>query len=251
MTATSLTLGAALVLGLAASGHCLIMCGGISSALGIATAKGADGRPRPLLLVGYQAGRTFSYALAGLALGGALGGLVDLLATDSVRTGLRAISAAALVLAALVAFGVLRDPGAQLGGPLWRKLAPLGRGLLPIATLPRAIGFGMVWGFMPCGFVYTVLVIATLQLDAWRSAATMLAFGVGTAPAMLAAAFGVQRFAGFTGHPAARRVAGSVLVASAALTLAGPWLAGDGAWMHAWLPHFCSVSDHRSVAPHP
>ncbi|HEU4611869.1 MAG TPA: sulfite exporter TauE/SafE family protein, partial [Kofleriaceae bacterium] len=166
MTASSLTLGAALVLGLAASGHCFVMCGGISAALGVATAKGADGRPRPLLLVGYQAGRTLSYALAGLVLGGALGGLVDLVATDSVRVALRALSAAALALAALVAFGGIRDPGAVVGRYVWPRLAPLGRRLLPVATLPRAVGFGMVWGFMPCGFVYTVLVIATLQLDA-------------------------------------------------------------------------------------
>ncbi|HEX7328254.1 MAG TPA: sulfite exporter TauE/SafE family protein [Casimicrobiaceae bacterium] len=241
MTASSLTLGAALVLGLAASGHCFVMCGGISAALGVATAKGADGRPRPLLLVGYQAGRTLSYALAGLVLGGALGGLVDLVATDSVRVALRALSAAALALAALVAFGGIRDPGAVVGRYVWPRLAPLGRRLLPVATLPRAVGFGMVWGFMPCGFVYTVLVIATLQLDAWRSAATMLAFGAGTMPAMLATAFGAQRYAGFTARPAARRVAGTVLVASAALTLAGPWLAGDSAWMHAWLPFLCTV----------
>ncbi|MBS0325924.1 MAG: sulfite exporter TauE/SafE family protein [Proteobacteria bacterium] len=244
MSATSLTLGAALVLGLAASGHCLVMCGGISAALGVATSKGTNGRPRPLLLVGYQAGRTLSYALAGIILGGALGGVVDLVATDSVRSGLRVVSALALVLAALVAFGGLRDPAGRIGSVLWRRIAPLGRRLLPVATLPRAVGFGMVWGFMPCGFVYTVLVIATLQLDAWRSAATMLAFGLGTAPAMLATAFGAQRYAGFTGHPAARRVAGSVLVASAALTLAGPWLAADSAWMHAWLPFLCTTPVH-------
>ena len=61
-----LTLGAALLLGLAASGHCLVMCGGISAALGIATAKAANGRPRAGLLLGYQAGRIASYGLAGL-----------------------------------------------------------------------------------------------------------------------------------------------------------------------------------------
>src|SRR5437763_927324 len=51
-----LTLGAALILGVAASGHCLVMCGGISSALGIATAKSADGRPRVSLIVADHAG---------------------------------------------------------------------------------------------------------------------------------------------------------------------------------------------------
>ncbi len=72
----ALTLGAALLLGLAASGHCLVMCGGISAALGMATAKDAHGRTRPALLLTYQLGRIASYALAGLLLAGVFGGLV-------------------------------------------------------------------------------------------------------------------------------------------------------------------------------
>lgn len=234
----SLTLGAALLLGLAASGHCLIMCGGISAALGIATAKRADGRPRPLLLVGYQFGRITSYALAGLLLGGALGGLIDLLDIQAVRRSLRALSALALLLGALVAFGRVRDPGFGIGRRLWPRLAPLGRKLLPVTNLPRALAFGMIWGWMPCGFVYTVLLIATLQLDAISSALTMAAFGLGTLPGMFLAAFGAQRFAGFGSHPAARRIAGFALLAGAALTVAGPWLPMSG-WMHAWLPFAC------------
>jgi sulfite exporter TauE/SafE len=69
MMANAPTLFAALLLGLAASGHCLVMCGGISAALGIATSKRADGRARAELLVAYQFGRIASYALAGLLLG--------------------------------------------------------------------------------------------------------------------------------------------------------------------------------------
>ncbi len=73
------------------------------------------------------------------------------------------------------------------------RLAPLGRRLLPVTSVARALGFGMVWGWMPCGFAYTVIVIAALEHDALRSAATMLAFGIGTAPAMFALAFGARR----------------------------------------------------------
>ncbi|HOX70575.1 MAG TPA: sulfite exporter TauE/SafE family protein [Dokdonella sp.] len=239
-----LTLGAALLLGLAASGHCLVMCGGISAALGIATAKAANGRPRAGLLLGYQAGRIASYGLAGLLFGGVLGGLIGLLDIEAVRRSLRALSALALLLGALVAFGRVRDPGFGIGRRLWPRLAPLGRKLLPVTNLPRAFAFGMVWGWMPCGFVYTVLLIASLQLDASRAAATMTAFGLGTAPAMLATAFGAQRMVGFAARPGARRVAGTVLLASAALTLAGPWLAGSLPWLHAWLPFDCSSHVH-------
>jgi sulfite exporter TauE/SafE len=234
-----LTLGAALLLGLAASGHCLVMCGGISAALGIATARRAGGRPRLALLAGYQSGRIASYTLAGLAIGGARGGLVGLPDLDAVRRALRALGAAALLLGALVAFGRVRDPGFGIGRRLWAKLAPLGRRLLPVDSLPRAFAFGLLWGWMPCGFVYTVLLIAATRLDALDAAATMAAFGLGTAPALFAGALGAQRLAGYAARPGARRLAGVVLLVSAALTLLGPWLPGSGHWMHAWLPFDC------------
>lgn len=238
----SLTLAAALLLGLAASGHCLVMCGGISAALGIATARRADGRPRALLLIGYQLGRATSYTLAGLLLGGALGALIGVLDIEAVRRALRALSAVALLFGALVAFGRLRDPGFGIGHRLWQRIAPLGRRLLPVTSLPSAFAFGMVWGWMPCGFVYTVLLIAALQGDALRGAMTMAVFGIGTLPSMFLAAFGAQRFAGFSARPAARRIAGFALLASAALTLAGPWLPPIP-WLHACLPFACRTPE--------
>jgi sulfite exporter TauE/SafE len=237
-----LTLTAAFLLGLAASGHCLVMCGGITAALGMATARDARGRLRPGLLLGYQLGRITSYALAGLLLAGILGGLVSLLDIESVRRTLRAVSALALLLGALVAFGRLRDPGMNMGRGLWPRLAPLGRRLLPVQTLPRSFAFGMVWGWMPCGFVYSVLLIATLQLDAAQGAFTMAAFGLGTAPALFIAACGAERLRGFASRPAARQLAGSVLLVSAMLTFAGPWLETAVPALHGWLPFDCVSS---------
>jgi len=236
-----LTLGAALLLGLAASGHCLVMCGGISAALGMGAAKDSRGRTRLPIILAYQLGRVFSYALAGLLLAGILGGLVSLLDIESVRRTLRALSALALLLGALVAFGGVRDPGTGIGRRLWPKLAPLGRRLLPIRTLPRGFAFGMVWGWMPCGFVYSVLLIATLQLDAVHGALVMTAFGIGTVPALFIAACGAQRLSAFATAPVARHVGGSVLLISAVLTLAGPWIEHSLPGLHAWLPFDCQV----------
>jgi sulfite exporter TauE/SafE len=234
-----LTLGAALLLGFAASGHCLVMCGGISTALGLATAKATSGRPRTLLVVTYQIGRIISYAVAGGLVGGALGFVVGWLDVDAVLQGLRALSAIALVVAALVMFGALRDPGANFGRPLWQLIAPIGRRLLPVTSIPRALGFGVIWGWMPCGFVYTVMVIAALEHDAVRSAATMLAFGLGTAPAMFAVACGAQRASRFAASGTARRVAGTVLVGSAALTLLAPQIVAAAPWLHPWMQYLC------------
>jgi sulfite exporter TauE/SafE len=111
---------------------------------------------------------------------------------------------------------------------------------LPVNTLPRGFAFGMVWGWMPCGFVYSVLLIASLQLDAVNGALIMLAFGLGTAPALFIAALGAERLRSFSSRPVARHVAGSVLLLSAMLTFVGPWIEHVLPGLHAWLPFDCS-----------
>jgi sulfite exporter TauE/SafE len=240
MSSGALTIGAAALLGLAASGHCLAMCGGISAALGIVTARGADGHPRRGLLAAYQLGRVVSYTLAGLLFATVAGGAIAWLDDASVRTTLRVLAAIVLLGGALVAFGLLRDTGHAIGRIVWPRLAPLGRKLIPVTTAPRAIAFGMLWGWMPCGFVYTVLLIATLSLDPLRGAATMAAFGLGTVPALLLGALGARKLAGVVARGAVRRTAGVVLLASAALTLAAPWI-GEASWLHGLLPFDCAT----------
>jgi hypothetical protein len=234
MTGT-LTIGAAFLLGLAASGHCLAMCGGMTTALGLATACDANGRSRLTLLLGCQIGRIASYALAGLLFAGSLGGAIALLDIESVRRVLRALAALALLFAALVAFGYLGNSGSRFGYVVWRRLAPLGRRLLPINSLPRAVAFGTLWGWMPCGFVYSVLLIATLQHSAVQGAMTMAAFGLGTLPALFLTALASRRAVALIATRSARRVAGSVLVLSAIATLLGPWFAHAIPGMHDWL----------------
>lgn len=223
-----LTIGAAFLLGLAGSGHCLAMCGGVTAALGLATARDANGCTRPALLLGCQIGRITSYSLAGLLLAGTLGGVVALLDVESVRRALRALAALALLFAALVAFGYLSNSASRAGHVLWRQLAPLGRRFLPIDSLPRACAFGMLWGWMPCGFVYSVLLVATLQHSAVQGAITMAAFGLGTVPGLFLTALASRRFVALVATRAARRVAGSVLVISAITTLLGPWFSHAG-----------------------
>ena len=237
----SLTITAALLLGLLASGHCMLMCGGISMALGVATAKDERGRPRRILLLGYQLGRISSYTLAGLLIGTIGGSLIAILDIERVRLALRFASAAALLLAALVMLGVLRDPGSALGKRLWSKIAPLGRRLIPVSNLPRAFAFGALWGWMPCGLVYTVLLIAALNAQPWSSAAIMAAFGLGTLPAMLMTSWGAPRLLGIFSNTKVRRSAGIVLLISAVLTMAAPLLISHAPWLHGWLPFDCSV----------
>jgi sulfite exporter TauE/SafE len=238
------TIAAALLLGLAASVHCIVMCGGITLALGATTARGKNGRPQARLLLGYQLGRVASYGLAGLLFGTLAGGVIAWLDVGAVRTALRVVAAMAMVLVALAAFGVV-DVSGRLAGKLWQRIAPLGRRLLPVTRLRHAVAFGLLWGWMPCGFVYSVLLLAVTTFDPLHAAATMAAFGLGTTPALLASAWGAGRVMHRFDGTLARRAAGAVLLGGAALTLAAPLLAGpEWHWLHDWLPYDCAPPAH-------
>jgi sulfite exporter TauE/SafE len=232
----SLTLAAAFVLGLLASGHCVLMCGGISGALMLS----ADGPRRPSLrlLLAMQLGRVVSYMLAALLLAGAGGWLVHFVDQDSVRLALRSVSAVVFASIGLTLLGRARGWDIGIGRVLWPRLAPLARRLLPVRSLPQALALGAIWGWMPCGFVYSVLLIAWLSMDPLRSAAIMLLFGLGTMPALLAGSYGLGSVLRWCGGKSMRSVTAITLLAFAALTVAGPWLAHAGLHAH-WLPLEC------------
>jgi len=216
---------AALWLGLAASGHCVLMCGGISGALALGTRRGADGRPLLRLLVTYQLGRIGGYALAGLLFGSIGAGLFELFDHDGLRIALRVIAASAFALAAGALLGGRGWLERVVGARLWRRLAPKARALFPVDTVARALGIGVLWGWMPCGFVYTVLLLALASFDPWRSAAAMVAFGLGTLPAMLAVGMGGGTLSRWFGRAEFRRAGAALLAAMSVATLVGPLIA--------------------------
>jgi sulfite exporter TauE/SafE len=205
-----LTLSAAFLMGLAGSVHCVAMCGGIAGALGMRTRGLAGPAKASLHAATYQLGRLTSYSLAG-AFVGASGGLVRTM-FDVDRVAIVARVATGLVVIG-VATGILFNwrplaPLERLGGRLWGRAAPLAR-KLPSSGLTGALLLGMLWGWLPCGFVYSMLLFAALSGSAAQAAAMMLCFGLGTAPAVFGAsmlsarvwrvsvAYGVNKAAGW------------------------------------------------------
>jgi sulfite exporter TauE/SafE len=73
----------------------------------------------------------------------------------------------------------------KTGMLLWKKIEPYGRKLIPVKNLKQAYLFGMIWGWLPCGLVYSALALAATAGDASKSSLTMLAFGLGTLPAVI------------------------------------------------------------------
>lgn len=223
----------ALILGLLGGGHCIGMCGGLMGALTLAIP--AEQRQRRLqLLLAYNLGRIASYAMAGLLLGAAGWALANSPAVVVLRTfaGLLLI-VMGLYLAGWWS-GLTRIEG--IGRLLWRRIEPLARGLLPVRNAPRALLLGALWGWLPCGLVYSTLLWAASQGDALDSALLMLAFGLGTLPVLLATGLAAERLTALLRRQGVRIAGGLLVILFGLWTLPGPhqaWLMGHGNEQHA------------------
>jgi len=181
-----LTLAAAFVGGLAGGVHCAGMCGGIVGAL-CNTRGRHDTAPPARYLLAYNAGRIASYVCAG-AFAGALGqaGLLTR-AAPLLQPLMFALASLMLVALGLHLAGAASIMGRleAAGTRVWRSVAPWSRHLLPVTSLPRALGLGALWGWLPCGMVYAVLLTALALGRWWQGAAILAAFGLGTLPNLL------------------------------------------------------------------
>ena len=214
-------LSAALVAGLVGSAHCLGMCAGISGLFAVKAEAASMRASVPTAFV-YNAGRVITYAVLGAIV--AAFGSVIIKASPNLAVSIRMLSGIIIILVGLqVAFNLraLRVIE-RMGGTLWAKIAPAAQKLLPIDSLPKAFGLGLIWGWLPCGLVYSVLMIAATSANPVGGAATMVAFGIGTMPAMMLSGLGAARLGVFMQRRGARVGFGLLVVAMGLLTIAMP-----------------------------
>ncbi|NVD06661.1 sulfite exporter TauE/SafE family protein [Vibrio sp. JPW-9-11-11] len=172
----------AFFIGLVGAGHCMGMCGGIASMLSMGQAQ-----PSKLTPLFYNLGRLASYVLFGAIIGGTVSTISQVSQVNDVLVWLRL--AAAIFMILLAGYigrwwqGLLYVE--KLGQSLWRLISPAAKSLLPLRSPTYAIPFGFVWGWLPCGLVYSTLTWAAVSGSATNGALVMLAFGLGTLPAML------------------------------------------------------------------
>jgi hypothetical protein len=209
-----LTFGAAIIVGLLGSSHCLGMCGGIVAALNMGVADGPTSKPRSLLIyqLSYNGGRISSYLLVGL--------LAGLLGAGLAQLGISPIAGKLVAAAFMIALGLYLANWwrglavlEKLGAKLWRHIQPLGKRLFPIRTPLQAYLLGLLWGWLPCGLVYAVVAWSLTTGNAYDGAMLMLGFGLGTLPAMLIAGNVFSFFKGWVKSPLLRTSAGIILIA--------------------------------------
>ena len=184
------------------------MCGGIVGAMSMGGKTGWG------IHLAYNAGRILSYAAAG-AIAGALGAAsLGLEGQVPVRMALYLIANLMLVALGLYLIGVT---GAlafteRAGQALWRRLQPLTKRFLPVRSIAQAFPLGMLWGWLPCGLVYSALATALTAGSAGRGVVMMLAFGVGTLPNLLLAGLLLARLNEFVKRPVVRTVSGLLVL---------------------------------------
>ena len=223
MTEWAALLIPAVAAGLFGSAHCLGMCGGLSGLFAMHASARATAS-QPVLAVTYNLGRLSSYASLGALSAYAGQGLVEILPGLALPLRL----AAGLVIALMgiqIAFGwQLLGPIERVGSLLWRLVSPLTKQVLPVTSPARALALGLLWGLLPCGLVYSMLLVAMAGSDPLQGALVMFAFGLGTSPAMLLTGLSAASLGRLLSNKRRAMVAGLLLMAIGFATIAMPVL---------------------------
>ncbi|MBE2258697.1 MAG: sulfite exporter TauE/SafE family protein [Candidatus Accumulibacter sp.] len=208
---------ALLLVGLLGGTHCVVMCGGIVGALSM------GGPARASLHLAYNAGRIVSYAAAGAIVGGLGEAGLALSGQLPLRALLYLLANLMLVALGLYLMGLTRALAftERFGQKLWRHLQPLSRRFLPARTVAQAFPLGLLWGWLPCGLVYSALATALTSASAVHGAGLMLAFGAGTLPNLLLAGLLATRLQEYARKSALRLASGLLILGFGVWGLAG------------------------------
>ncbi len=209
--------------GLLGGTHCVGMCGGLVTAFALQLPS--HRRPFPYFLA-LNTGRLFSYCLIGALLGGIAGGALALSPAAKLQQVLFIVANALLVAMGLYLAGIsaITSRLELIGNWLWPRLQPLLRHFLPIRSVFSATAAGAIWGWLPCGLVYTAGLSALASASAWRGGLVMLAFGLGTLPNLLLMGVAAQTLRQWVAKRPLRLAAGLCLVSI------GTWRLLDTIW---------------------
>lgn len=204
------------VVGLLSGVHCLGMCGGIATTLtlGLPREQRLSWRAMLPYQLSYSLGRILSYGLAG-----ALVGLLGLAAREWLplhygQQALWLLAGSVMILMGLYLGGWwnLAARIENLGAPLWRRLEPVSRRLLPIRQPRQALLIGLLWGWLPCGLVYSTLIWSLSLGSPMQGALLMMVFGLGTLPNLLSMGLAIGGLARWTRRAWFKHLAGMLVI---------------------------------------
>lgn len=220
-----LSIATAFFTGLLGSSHCVGMCGGIVGALtmGIDPAVQTSRWRMLPFISAYNVGRLTSYTVAG-----AIAGLVGLYIMEAsspqhLQPVGKYVSSFFMIALGLYLGGWWMGLTwlERAGALLWKRIEPLGRGLLPVRSTGQAALVGLLWGWLPCGMVYAMLAWALVAGGAQQGASIMLAFGAGTLPMLMAMGAAGSWLSRTTRNSRLRKIIGLIAITFGVFVLIG------------------------------
>ncbi|MFV7784485.1 sulfite exporter TauE/SafE family protein [Shewanella marisflavi] len=218
------TITGAFLVGLMGAGHCIGMCGGLVGAFSQQLPRRASDNillGQLKFILSYNLGRIISYTFAGALVGASASLLSTLFSLDAYLVSMRVFAGIMMIITGLyiaqIWAGVVQIE--RVGKWLWRLISPVANKLLPITDLKQAFAAGLLWGWLPCGLVYSTLTWAVAANSAQQGALIMAAFGLGTLPALVSAGVAARYFAQLVQQRKVRIFSGLILVSFGIQTL--------------------------------
>jgi len=213
----NLDLLSAFAIGLLGSGHCIVMCGGISSML--TTAISQNGGQKYLHVTGYHIGRILSYTIFG-----AIVGFTGSMAVKGFGLPLNALQVVAGLFLILLGLYIGQwfmalTKVESFGKYLWQFISPMTKRFLPVRNTKQAVSLGILWGWLPCGLIYSTLSWSLASGSAINGGMIMLFFGIGTLPAMMATSFGALNLKPILVNKMFRNIVALLLISYGSYTL--------------------------------
>ncbi|MGX9416120.1 sulfite exporter TauE/SafE family protein [Vibrio sp. WJH972] len=202
---------AAALIGVVSSAHCFGMCGGISALLGSTC---SNKQQLPFVIALYNIGRLTSYTLMGALLGSIAYSLIELSQLNQMLGWMRILSGIILIMLGLYLarawFGIQKIE--SLGQHIWKFISPVARQLIPLKKPWYALPLGFLWGWLPCGLVYSMLTWSLASGNGVSGGLIMLFFGFGTLPSMVLMASSTTIMSKISASPIFRVSSGFMIV---------------------------------------
>ncbi|WKB52860.1 sulfite exporter TauE/SafE family protein [Eleftheria terrae] len=216
-----------LLMGLAGSPHCIAMCGAASGGLGCTASR----------LTSFQLGRLAGYTLFGALTASSARALQWGASELAVLRPFWAMFHVAVVLLGLNLLWLGRQPGwlDRLAQQVWQRLR---HATLGLDTRHWPALAGLLWALLPCGLLYSALMVAALASDPWQGGAVMLAFAAGSGAGLHLGPVLWRRWR--AASPAARSGGWAIRAGGAALAATSVWALGHGLFSGRPLAAFCA-----------
>jgi len=197
------------------------MCGGIVGALTLGVSEKDKKTSTFVINLGYNLGRISGYIVAGAIVGFLGSSLVDLTGIQTAKQVLAVIASLFMIALGLYLAGLWNGIAKieSIGAVLWKRIQPLTQRFIPVKSFQQAVPLGFLWGWLPCGLVYTALIWTLTAGGAIEGALIMLAFGLGTLPNLLAMGVIAARLSKWVQNPTVRLIAGMLVVLMGVVTL--------------------------------